>query len=42
MFDKTIPVDVTANDILTAVAAGHQMVNRAGILNAQSSCHVHY
>ena len=39
VFYKTIAVCVIANNILPAVTTGHQVVNRAGILNAQSSYH---
>ncbi len=34
VFDKPITIDVIANDHLTAVAAGHKMVDRAGVLEA--------
>jgi hypothetical protein len=39
VFYKTITVCVIANNILPPVTTGHQVVNRPGILNAQSSCH---
>jgi hypothetical protein len=39
LFSETIGVDVIARDVLTAVAAGHQMVDSIGILEAQSSWH---
>ncbi len=34
VFDKPITIDVIANDDLTAVAASHEMVDRAGVLEA--------
>ena len=39
LLDETIAVGVISNDILTAVTTGHQMINRAGTLNSQSSRH---
>ena len=34
MFLKALAVDVIAYDILTAVAAGHEVVDRIGVLEA--------
>jgi hypothetical protein len=39
VFHKPIAVCIIPDDILSAVSAGHQVVNRARILNAQSPCH---
>ena len=35
VIDKTVAISVIANDILPPVAAGHQVIDRTGILNAQ-------
>jgi hypothetical protein len=39
VFLNSIAVDVIAHDVLTAVAAGHEMVDSAGVLEAYASWH---
>jgi len=36
---EPVAVDIIADDVLTAVAAGHEVVDRVSILEAQSSWH---
>src|SRR5688572_32983664 len=38
-FEKGFPVVIILEDGLAAVAAAHDMINRALILNAQLACH---
>jgi hypothetical protein len=37
--DEPTAVDVIAHDILTAVAAGHHVIDGIRVLKPQSSCH---
>jgi hypothetical protein len=39
VFLEPVAVGVVAYDVLTTVAACHEVVDSVGILNAQSSCH---
>ena len=39
VIDKTVAISVIANDILPPVAAGHQVIDRTGILNAHTPRH---
>jgi len=39
ILNQPIAVCVVADDILPPVTTGHEMVDRTGILNTQSSCH---
>jgi hypothetical protein len=42
MFLMPLAVDVIAYDILTAIAAGHELEDRIGVLEASSSSHAIY
>ena len=42
VLDKAIAVCVVADNVLTPVAAGHQVIDRSWILNSQSPCHTRY